>query len=394
MVAGLLATVLFPESSLDVPDIDRNWRLYAPLQPLVGDPNFSPDDLSPELRLWYDRLWTAIETDNPYPDPDDIAPRGDLYTLGRTLNAHITALLTAFRVTGDLAILDEIDRILEIARAQLADTNGDGYLNWRWLRVGEEDNGHYGKDVHDMDEMLTHTLVAAAAYAMYNNAGLKPVYDEHAAFWLDYLTNHFLAKWQERGGIEKSLTHPFAHFMRFHYYLYRMTGDQQYLDEAFRRATVLDNMMEERETDHGIAFVWDHRVPNMGEASLGCQPTVYGLLTIDAFQDLAREGFGKYADPAYMMRYTATFRDLVLKGNVEDMAGSICGTGSENFEKFLISGVPGLATWDETGELMDLTNQAYLHYENPNNTRRVFIPAYMLAVLSPANQNPVAPNLP
>jgi hypothetical protein len=62
-----------------------------------------------------------------------MAASGDLYTLGRGLNDYVTALLSAPRATGDLKFLDEVDRLLEIARGRLADANGDGFLDWRWL---------------------------------------------------------------------------------------------------------------------------------------------------------------------------------------------------------------------------------------------------------------------
>ena len=41
-------------------------------------------------------------------------------------------------MTKDPALLGEVDRLLEIARAQLADYNGDGFLNWRYLNEGAE----------------------------------------------------------------------------------------------------------------------------------------------------------------------------------------------------------------------------------------------------------------
>ncbi|NLX10375.1 MAG: hypothetical protein GXY36_12025 [Chloroflexi bacterium] len=366
------------------PPLDPRSALHDPILPLVGRPDFDPGSLPAEQRIWYDRLWTAIRNPEVYPNPDTAASSGDLYPLGRTLNDHITALLTAFRVTGDLALLDEVDRLMELARAQLQDYNNDGYLNWRWLWDNTQQI-YYNTDDHEMDEMLTHALVAEVAYALHANAEFSPVYAEHAAFWTDYLINHFLAKWKERGGLDRPLTHPYTQFMRMYYYLYRLTGDEDYLAEAFRRARVLDTMMQERQTPYGVAFVWDHRVPGMGIPAYGCQPTVYSQLTMAALQDLALEGFAQYADPDYMRHYTATFRDLVIRANnLDTLAGTVCGDGEESFGKFLISNMPGLAVWDDTGQILAVSEAAYRNskVENPNNPRRVFIPAYMLQALA------------
>jgi hypothetical protein len=267
-----------------------------------------------------------------------------------------------------------------LARAQLKDTNNDGYLNWVWLNDPNIPL-YYNKDIHDMDEMLTHSMVAQVAYALKSNAQFDPVYGEHAAFWTDYLLKDFLPKWQARGGLDKSLAHPYAHFMRFYYYLYRLTDDEKYLDEAFRRARVLDNMMKHKVVNHEIAFVWDHRVPGMGDPPYGCQETGYGIFTVLAFQDLSMEGFGKYADPEYMRHYTITFRDLVLTHGTDALAGTVCGDGEESFGKYSISSIPGLAVWDDSGKILGFSAEAFQLLDNPGQPQRIFIPAYMVYAL-------------
>jgi hypothetical protein len=356
---------------------------------LRGDPNFSASRLPSDVRLWYNRLWLAING-NTYPNPDVAARSGDLYSLGRTLNDYITALLTAFRYTGDLKLLDEVDRVMELARAQLRDTNKDGYLNWRWLNDPSV-TMYYGKDTHKMDEMLTHAMVAAGAYALYVNREYKTSYAQHANFWRDYLENQFLAKWKKRGGLDFELVHPYAHFMRFYYYMYKLTGKDTYLTEANRRATVLDKMMKSRQTTYGTAFTWDHRITD----PYGCQPTVYGMLTVSAFQDMWREGFNKYAANSYMKNYASTFRDLVLKYGISKMAGTVCGANSESFGKFMISNLPGLAVWDSTGQILALSKRAYSQNESADKPTRVFIPAYMIQALysdsQPTDPTPETP---
>jgi hypothetical protein len=347
---------------------------------LRGNPDFSADNLSPEMRLWYDRLWAAIGNSAIYPNPGEAAASGDLYQIGRTLNVNITALLTAFRITGAPALLGEVDRLMEIARGQLQDYNDDDYLNWRWLR--ETTSSYYGDDRHPMDEMLAHSYLPEVAYALRLNVDLNPDYAAHADFWEDYIVNQFLKKWQERGGLDRSLTHPYTHFMRMYYYLSLLTGDQSYLAEAERRGDVLNSMMREIDSRYGVGYIWDHRVPDMGDTPLGCQPTVYALLTVTAFQDLALEGYGRYADPGYMEHYAVTFRDFVLQYGTDQLAGDICGEGDEGFEKFLLSGLSGLAAWDDTGLIQNLAVEAYTDNENADHPQRIFIPAYMLQVIA------------
>ena len=117
-------------------------RVSPPLEPvglysLRGDPDFDPNQLPGETQLWHARLWEGIDYLNAKREsqinPDNLAASGDLYAVGRAFNTYITTLLNALRVTKDLALLDEVDRLLEIARAQLGDTNGDGYFNLRYL---------------------------------------------------------------------------------------------------------------------------------------------------------------------------------------------------------------------------------------------------------------------
>ncbi|MBN2306142.1 MAG: hypothetical protein JXQ72_16785 [Anaerolineae bacterium] len=359
---------------------------------LVGDPNFDPNTLSAEMRVWYDRLWTVLTNGRVYPNPDESAASGCLYRIGRGLNPHITALMTALRVTGDLRFLDEIDRLMEIARRELRDYNNDGYLNWRWLY--ETDSIYYGKDTHEMDEMLAHSTVAAAAYALRVNGQFNSRYRTHADFWQNYLDNQFFPKWAARGGIDKSLAHPYAQFMRTEYYMYQLTGKQWYLDEAIHRADVLDSMMNVFNSPSGPGFTWDHRVPGMGMPAWGCQPTVYGVITVSAFQDMALEGFRQFASDDYMRHYTNTFRYKVLKFGMSNVSGDVCGSGTNIISKYTISSVPGLAYWDNSNWFVNFNEQAYEEIDTPSSPKMIYIPAYMLFVLSDTNTPPPPQNTP
>jgi len=80
---------------------------------LAGNPAFDPGEMPADMQLWYDRLWGAINNPNIYPNPTGVAMSGDLYGMGRTLHSHVMALIAAFRATGDLQLVAEIDRLME-----------------------------------------------------------------------------------------------------------------------------------------------------------------------------------------------------------------------------------------------------------------------------------------
>ena len=86
--------------------------------------------------------------------------------------------MTSLWVTGDLTLFDELTRL------ELADYNGDGFRNWRYLTNPCETYGN--DDYPRMEEILTHSLVAAVAAALKANETFNPRYAEHAAFWTDY----------------------------------------------------------------------------------------------------------------------------------------------------------------------------------------------------------------
>jgi hypothetical protein len=343
------------------------------LLPASGDPGLKAENLSAEMRLWHTRLWAAIR--HPKYRGDTLAAANDTYTLGRKLNDHVTALIAAFRATGDFALLDECDRLMEIARANLKDADGDGYLNWVW-KADPKSKDHYNKDIHPMDEAMTHSLVAMIAYVLKVNGQHRKAYADHAAFWIDYMENHFLAKWKKRGGIDRHLFHPYTALMRMHYYLYRVTGKKDYRDEASRRHGVFRNHMKVSPAVP-TAFIWQHSVKTEEH---GWQPINYAHYVITYIQDLALDGFGSFSSPDYMAHFASTYRDIVYNDGTRSMAERVDGSGKAGFEMYTMG---GLGRWDSTGKLRALTEEAF-----QKDTRVIYPPAYMLMVLSSRSPGP------
>jgi hypothetical protein len=128
---------------------------------------------------------------------------GDINTLGRNLNSYLTSILTLFRLTGDKALLTEVDRIMELERAKLSDCEyhyknvaeanpdgtpvdkrectKDGFLNL--IRRPKNNEGadlqFIGNDHHEMDEILSHSIIAEVAYALFLNQDIG-AFGEHA----------------------------------------------------------------------------------------------------------------------------------------------------------------------------------------------------------------------
>ncbi len=58
---------------------------------------------------------------------------GDLYVYGRRFSIYTTSLILAYRETGERDLIRQLDRLMNIAKGKLKDTNGDGYKNWLYL---------------------------------------------------------------------------------------------------------------------------------------------------------------------------------------------------------------------------------------------------------------------
>ncbi len=340
------------------------------------------------MKLWHTRLWDGIryvnDSDSSF-NPEELAASGDLPAIGRKFNNYITTLITALRVTKDLALLDEIDRLMEIARTQLADYDGDGFRNWRYLDE-DGDAEYYGNDYYTMEEILAHSVVAAAAAALYENAAFNERYREHAIFWEDYLKNDFEAKWRKRNGVPfgfpflvRNLMHPYVEFIRYHLYMYDLTGDAAYYSEAERMAREVTQQVRKVYTAGGPAYVWDQRFLPEAERSdaVGCQPFAYLRLTFQTFQDLALEGFSIFDDT--FMQYIATaMTSLVMKDSYRSFAGDICGgrfqaglrpSGRDDGITFHFVNYPYavVGKWDATGKLERAVRRAYNEVDLDDN---------------------------
>ena len=223
----------------------QSFDISDPTLTLVGTADFDADDLDEVQRLWYERLWRAV--DASIDDQVASAEEDNAYTAGRTIFLFNHTLLAGLRTTGDLAFLDAVDEVAQAMRAQLSDSwcggvansvdvnvrygtvrSPDGFLNFR-LRRGSDI--HYCRDTGDLNETLTHGHLALVMYAYHVNrdnpspGGID--YGERADFWLDYLRNHFEAKWRQRSNtawpdmdfIDLKFCHTYHQMLMYYTYL-------------------------------------------------------------------------------------------------------------------------------------------------------------------------------
>jgi len=356
---------------------------------LRGDPDFRVSNMKSGAQIWYRRLWTAIE--DPRSKADKWAASDDLYTYGRHLHTHIQSLLTVFRVTGDLRLLDEIDRLTEIMRSRLSDawrdtvdgTDGtrDGYVNWVW----RQGSGTYdGKDTHKLDEMKTHALIASVAYALDLNRDLASPsgrsYGAHADFWRDYLVNDFEAKWRERerepSGFPIMIrpdNHTYYSWMKWHYYMALLTGEEDYMGEAERMADVIWNdEIREMSTSSGPVYFWTRGVVGEGGGVAYLEPTTYSRYVYADAVEFHLEGFHRWALGETLPALARTFTRYVIDLDgaesstdwfAADLGGGVSRAGIPSdpnwsrmeIYKYETSPFALIMPWDTSGQVADVS---------------------------------------
>ena len=407
-----------------------------------GDTSFATSQLTSAERLWYDRTWHAVNATTS----SLVSQIGNdnIYDYGRTIFQHNHSLLLALRSTGDLRFLDAVDTVTQAMRTQLDDSwcggvestvyvnaaygtvsSPDGYLNFR-LRLGN--NIHTCRDTGDLNEALTHGHLALVMYAYHlnrNNPSPKGIdYGERADFWLDYLRNHFEAKWRERSNttwpnmdfIDLKFTHTYTLMNLYYYFIgerlasdnhpdakayldYADTLSEAYFTEPYvpgERAGGFTNT----NTPYGDAVVYAFGAPRrgpVGTTHLEASPTTYARYSVSAFTVLSLEGHTPW-DDAIMMKLANgmnafVFDTTTITSSSDTLAADVTGgdtigdippttyRGRLTIGHFGYTTIPGLAIWDASGRIENLSLQAYDALEsNPDRPTMVQIPVSMLLV--------------
>ena len=304
------------------------------------NPNFDIGTLNdPETEAWYRRVGLEIEaekTETCLPDgtsPEDYpyfpssptvaACSATKHYVGRSLNFYVTSLLTLFRLTGDAALLEEVDRVMEITRNRLADTDGDGFRNFGRVAA-------YGpNDFNTKEDILAHAFIPEIIYVFQKNAAASTSahdYAAHADAWFKYLRNDFEAKWalqrktrDTEGLPQRDLMHPWMEMLRYTVYMAKLVPeDARYVRLRDAMATAALSDFKTDVTPEGDAFVWSHVVrqtlpdPNTCTAF---QMGTYPQQTMNAFMDLALEGYGEFSSNKAVLKMSRTLSESLLNPN-------------------------------------------------------------------------------
>jgi hypothetical protein len=389
------------------------WQIGERTYPLRGDPDFQAALLDREARYWYDRLWDAISAEEAAAAVTAQASADNLYTYGRGLHTHILSLLTAFRVTGDLALLDEVDRLAEHMRGQLRDawratrdgSNGtrDGFVNW----VDREEGGSYrGKDLVAFNEMRSHALVAQMAWAFHLNRDLPSPngvdYAQRAQVWTAYLMGHFEPKWRQREAVRAGefpfLQHPSLHatvaFIKYHHYLGMILESEPHAQEARRLSELVLQALVTFDVQGELAVVWPGRVGDDDDGENLLNRTTYARYVVGDLIDLHLDGAASWREPWLPAALAVTVRELVFVVDGDDLAFAIDVGGGEphselephdpeEFSEFtsaqyFVSGLALAAGWDTTAQVTTWTCRIF--EERSSRGEGVHLPAALLLV--------------
>ena len=376
-----------------LPPVDEG-RLRPSLR---GDPGFDGSQLSGAAGEWFERvLWEIDDSREGTNGAQALERAGSdcVYQYGRPLHTYVQNVLVAFRLTGDLRLLDHVDRITERMREELRDgwrgtadgTDGtqDGYRNW--VRRRATNDLYQGKDTNMREDERTHSFIAMVAYALHVNRDLESPsgrdYGAHADFWLDYLVNDFEAKWRERRGVATGFpimgrphTHDYLSWAKWHHYMGLLTGDSAYTAEALRMADILWAELREVGTPSGTAYVWARSVLSLEGSSDYLMPTTYASMVYADVVELHLEGFHNWASSVAMERFARTVTELMrdvdfASGEVlaSDIGGEVARAGIGSYSEFDASrwrrvtlyglsgsNFPLISVWDASGVLLELT---------------------------------------
>lgn len=346
--------------------------------PTKVDPSFSVTDIAnTTTRNYYNELLSKIDADNNVTSclgiPEDpgfvdtgnwnkVACSNNNYAYGRGLQGHIGGLLDIFRLTGDQRLLKEVDRLMELAKDQLGTfSGGSGYRQWKpKLDQGVSNTSEWRKRF--LDDVIAHTLVARAAAALQENAGIPGTsYGAHAQEWKSYLTGAggYEKKWQQEEGASfpfiaappyglgqsrtwdygaANLAHIYINHIMYLHYVGKLTSDSRYTNEASEMISNWTRLKVDNVVD---AYVWPHAtiVPDSDDVDTGrlvFASIVYSGYTINAAIDLALDGQPFFDSETKMARFSRTVSHHILdeaqfnSGNLVDpYRGSVGSNRSE-----------------------------------------------------------------
>jgi hypothetical protein len=408
-----------PDDPLPPPSGDRELTLR-------GDPNFHVSQLPSAQRVHYERLLSEINDNNNRAAMQKLIDTDDHFVYARTIHGYVQSLLNSFRVTGDLRLLDRVDEITQGMRANLGygwrdtldgtDGTDKKYLMWVYRNTNEP--SYYGKDLK-INDLKVNALIAMVAHTLDINRDLQSPggrkYGANADFWKGYLVNHYEAKWRERS--KKATGHPittphsdshsFTNYVKGCYYMWKLTGDQAWLNEANRAASILwDKEIRDvavYDNEPFSAYVWTSNLRSMTTSRNFLQSVAYANSNYGDAVTFHLEGFHNWADPVHMRnlarsitefqftkadgtRYTSP-SDILSHGISQDIGGNVERAGippnnevpRRTASAYVNYQTPIISAWDPSGEIAAVAKVVQDRYPELDNTRQaagLFLYAY------------------
>jgi hypothetical protein len=297
----------------------------SPTREMRGNPSFNINSLDNSIqdqygvtaRQWYQRTIDSMKLRNSDSDFD----RNSNRPWNRGGNQRATMALALFRHTGDMFLLDDTVRLMELAWNRMTTSGGRRY--WE------------GYD-QILDTVLAAGLVSAVMWACHNNRDLtSPAgynYGAIADKYKNWLVTDFIPHWGHNGTLElrKYQQHTFVNGTRIMHYLGRMGGGgawtaQQFFNERNSRMNLKLSADVTGPVGHQgrMCLVYNHLCAGtMSNTGGVLQYTTYIGGEISGYMDLMFEGFDVRLNSEYFSMWANSFADLVC-----DDKGSGGGTG-------------------------------------------------------------------
>lgn len=350
-----------------------------------ADPVYDPADETEDVATWYSRVNRAWDNGREAVIMD-IANTEDVYSW-RVPMDDLMAWALLLHDVPDPAIVETIYEVTQAVRAQLADHNGDGYLDARCTHErfspdGAEPHAGVYMSVFSLHTIASSGLYALALRVMHDNRAHDVRYAEAADFWADYLENHYWAAYKKRArGGEKdwtddwmwwitakgttrdfavlidSLPHAFANTMMVWYVLADVTGDKAMFAEAQRMAGELRDLVKP-------GGGWDHRIEGYAGKPQPCENFGYAAAWLTIGLVLRAGGYAPWTDDDFCKPIFDTWLDVY--GRVDPVAktapDSVCpgkGNTADKWKDALQNGVAFLATVPGYEALADKARAVY-----------------------------------
>jgi hypothetical protein len=308
---------------------------------LVGDPSFDDSAFSGAVASAYSTLLTDLSSSATTTRLNTLIATDDLYYYARLFHTHIDSAYLAFRLTGDLRILDHIDYWMDQLWSRRVYGHADGqysqFIMWR----AASDAG-FGTD-RKIDDLKLQALIAQVADLMEENRSLASPggrnYAASADRWVQYITatgahtsDGFAAKMpvvhgSPQYGFSKLDPHSDCHswhsWMKGCYFLHKLTGESGWLQNATRSADILwtggvsgnpngsySGNPEYRlaTSPGGDAYVWMSNVHWRSSSRNYLMPTNYAQSVFGDQVILHIEDFHQYESELVMQRFARTVR--------------------------------------------------------------------------------------